>query len=68
LDAGKIRINVNVLGGLWYGISGPKAGSGTNLKVTGGFLYAATSSLKRVTVMTFRISKYFYRSKLKLLI
>jgi hypothetical protein len=68
LDAEKIRVNVNVLGGFRYDISGPQAGSGTNLRVTGGFLYAATSSLKRVTVMTFRIStgKYFHRSKSKL--
>jgi hypothetical protein len=37
-------------------------------RVIGGFLYAATISLKRVpaAVMTFRISKYFHRSKSKL--
>jgi hypothetical protein len=66
MDAGKIRVNVNVSGGFWYDISGPQEGSGTNLRVTGGFLYATTSSLKRVTVMTFRISKYFHRNKSKL--
>jgi hypothetical protein len=60
LDAGKIR-------GLQYDISDPQPGSRTNLRVTGGFLCAATISFfKRVTVLTFRISKYFHRSKSKL--
>ncbi len=46
--------------------SEPQAGSGTNSRVMGGFLYAATITLKRVTVMTFRIIKYFHGSKSKL--
>jgi hypothetical protein len=61
-----VGLTVYILGGLRYEISGPQAGSGTCSRVTGGFLYAATISLKRVTVMTFRISKYFHRSKSKL--
>jgi hypothetical protein len=35
-------------------------------KITGRFLYAATSSLKRVTGRIFTISKCFHRSKPKL--
>ncbi len=60
LDARKISVNGYVLGGLRYDISGPQAGSRTNSRVTGGFLYAATNSLKRFTVITFRISKYIF--------
>jgi hypothetical protein len=36
------------------------------LRIIGGFLYAATSSLKRVTERIFTISKCFHRSKPKL--
>ncbi len=32
-------------------------------KITGGFLNAATSTLKRVSVRIFKISKCFHRSK-----
>jgi hypothetical protein len=38
----------------------------TVYRIIGGFLYAATSSLKRVTGKIFTISKCFHRSKPKL--
>jgi hypothetical protein len=38
-------------GGFRYDISGPQAGYGTNLRVTGRFLYAETSSFKRITLV-----------------
>jgi hypothetical protein len=37
---------------------------GTVYRIIGGFLYAATSSLKRVTGRIFTISNCFHRSKL----
>jgi len=43
----------------------PQAASGTILRVTGGFLYAATSSLKRVTELL-HIIIVFSMSKLKI--
>jgi hypothetical protein len=39
---------------------------GTVYKIIGGFLYAATSSMKSVTGGIFTISKCFHRSKPKL--
>jgi hypothetical protein len=42
--------------------SGPQEAARTNFIVIGGFLNAATSSLKRVTGMIFRISGCFHRS------
>jgi hypothetical protein len=39
---------------------------GTVYKIIGGFLYAATRSLKRVAGRIFTISKCFHRSKPKL--
>ncbi len=59
LDAGKIRFNVYVLDGLLFVISEPQAGSGTNSRVKGGFLYVATISLKRVTEMTLELLSIF---------
>jgi hypothetical protein len=43
--------------------SGPQESSRTIFIVKGGFLYAATSSLKRFSGMIFRISGCFHRSK-----
>jgi hypothetical protein len=39
----------------------------TIYRITGGFLYAATSNLKRLTGKNFTMSKCFHRSKPKLL-
>jgi hypothetical protein len=41
------------------------SGLRNNLQITCGFLYAATSNLKRVTVRIFTINKCFHRSKPK---
>jgi hypothetical protein len=43
-------------------ILGPQAASGTILRIKGGFLYIASSSLKRVTETIVRISKCFHKS------
>ncbi len=40
--------------------------NGTVYRIIGGFLYAATSSLNRVTERIFTISECFHRSKPKL--
>jgi hypothetical protein len=60
LDAGKIRVNVPILGGFLYDISGPKA---VFLKVFFRVNIAAPLHLKGVIRRIFIISTYVYSQK-----
>ncbi len=60
LDSGNICLNLDVLGGLWRNFQDHRQLCfGSILEVTGGFVYAATSSLKRA-LKSFSLAKCCY--------
>ncbi len=60
-----LRLTISVIGQFSprYHLLLDRGKVGLNTHVTGGFLNATASSLKRVTGRIFKISKCFYRSK-----
>ncbi len=61
-----LKSNTETRFNIFFTFSPSSPAYGTIYRVTGGFLTAETSILKRISVRIFKISKCFHRSKQKL--